>query len=253
MTTPWPPRRVARRPLAPRVAAPREPVDLPGSAAVSYGAGRRAWTPAPSRRPSRAHASTRGGTRGTRTRPTTSAGGEELAEWERIDQLLADDVPGAGAVYDPDADDVVQAELAANAAAAAAREAELREAARLAPTSSRRCASWARWSRPSPVPGTKPSGTNSPGARAGTSRPTSTDGSRTPWPRASGTTATRPPARKQPGLLTPPVLAHAALLAELARLVPGADVDQLAFAARLATTEPEAAGALAGFLTRARS
>ena len=27
MTTPWPPRRTARRPLAPRVAAPREPVD----------------------------------------------------------------------------------------------------------------------------------------------------------------------------------------------------------------------------------
>ncbi|MEV5676501.1 hypothetical protein AB0L80_41760 [Streptomyces sp. NPDC052069] len=52
------------------------------------------------------------------------------------------------------------------------------------------------------------------------------------------------------GLLTPPVLAHAALLAELARLAPGADVDELTFAARLATTEPEAAGALAAFLTR---
>jgi hypothetical protein len=51
------------------------------------------------------------------------------------------------------------------------------------------------------------------------------------------------------GLLTPPVLAHAALLAELARLVPGADVDQLAFTARLATTEPEAAGALAASLS----
>ncbi|MEV5085155.1 serine/threonine-protein kinase [Streptomyces sp. NPDC056159] len=63
-----------------------------------------------------------------------------------------------------------------------------------------------------------------------------------PWPRTSGTTATRPPARP------PPVLAHAGLFAELARLVPGADVDQLAFAARIATTEPEAAGALAAFL-----
>ncbi|MEU0952548.1 hypothetical protein ABZ353_09350 [Streptomyces niveus] len=82
---------------------------------------------------------------------------------------------------------------------------------------------------------TKPPGTNSPGARAGTSRPTSTAGS-----------------RAAAGLLTPPVLAHAALLAELARLVPGTDVDELAFAARLATPEPEAAGALAAFLTRAR-
>ncbi|MFI1786467.1 hypothetical protein [Streptomyces rubiginosohelvolus] len=54
------------------------------------------------------------------------------------------------------------------------------------------------------------------------------------------------------GLLTPPVLAHAALLAELLRLIPGVDVGQLAFAARLATTEPEAAGNLAAFLIRAR-
>ncbi|MFD3680462.1 hypothetical protein [Streptomyces sp. NPDC058613] len=64
-----------------------------------------------------------------------------------------------------------------------------------------------------------------------------------------------PAAREEAaGLLTPPVLAHAALLAELARLVPGADVDvdvdELAFAARIATTEPEAASALAALLTR---
>ncbi|MFF5553698.1 hypothetical protein [Streptomyces olivaceoviridis] len=54
------------------------------------------------------------------------------------------------------------------------------------------------------------------------------------------------------GLLPPPVLAHAALLAELVRLVPGVDMDQLAFTARLATTEPEATGDLAAFLARAR-
>ncbi|MDT9686086.1 hypothetical protein RND61_29050 [Streptomyces sp. TRM76323] len=58
-----------------------------------------------------------------------------------------------------------------------------------------------------------------------------------------------PAAREEAaGLLTPPVLAHAALLAELARLVPDAGVDELAFAARLATTEPEAVGALAAFV-----
>lgn len=54
-------------------------------------------------------------------------------------------------------------------------------------------------------------------------------------------------------LLTSSILAHVALLAELARLVPGVGIDQLAFAAGLATTEPEAAGALAVFLARARS
>ncbi|MFF4174114.1 hypothetical protein [Streptomyces sp. NPDC001744] len=57
-------------------------------------------------------------------------GRAELAEWERLDQLLA--AAPAGAVYDPDADPVVQEELAAEAAAAADREAALREAARVA-------------------------------------------------------------------------------------------------------------------------
>ncbi|MBL3667239.1 hypothetical protein JL475_14820 [Streptomyces sp. M2CJ-2] len=55
------------------------------------------------------------------------------------------------------------------------------------------------------------------------------------------------------GLLPPPVLVHAGLLAELARLIPDAGVDQLASAARLSTSEPEAARALAVFLARARS
>ena len=47
-----------------------------------------------------------------------------LAAWERIDQLLAAATPNA--VCDPDTDDVVPAELAADA-----REAEPREAARI--------------------------------------------------------------------------------------------------------------------------
>jgi hypothetical protein len=57
-------------------------------------------------------------------------GRAELAEWERIDQLLAAAAPGT--MYDPDTDDVVQAELAAEAAAAAEREAAVREAQRIA-------------------------------------------------------------------------------------------------------------------------
>jgi hypothetical protein len=54
----------------------------------------------------------------------------ELAEWKRIDQLLA--AASASTVYAPETDDFVRAELAAEAAAAATREAELREAARAA-------------------------------------------------------------------------------------------------------------------------
>ncbi|MFJ1584641.1 hypothetical protein ACIOC1_15155 [Streptomyces sp. NPDC088197] len=53
------------------------------------------------------------------------------------------------------------------------------------------------------------------------------------------------------GLLPTPSLTHAVLSA-LTRLDPGTGVDQLAFAARLAAADPEAA-ALAAFLTRAAS
>ncbi len=56
-------------------------------------------------------------------------GRAEPAEWERIDQLLTAAPPGT--VYGPDTDDDVQAELTAEATAAA-REAELREATQIA-------------------------------------------------------------------------------------------------------------------------
>ncbi|MFJ8782295.1 hypothetical protein [Streptomyces sp. NPDC102476] len=52
-------------------------------------------------------------------------------------------------------------------------------------------------------------------------------------------------------LLPTHLLAHATLLTELAHLAPGADVDQLAFAARLAA-DPEATGGLAAFLAHTR-
>ncbi|MEV0222326.1 hypothetical protein [Streptomyces sp. NPDC050704] len=54
-------------------------------------------------------------------------------------------------------------------------------------------------------------------------------------------------------LLPTHLLAHAALLTELAHLAPGAGVDQLALAARLAAADPEATGGLAAFLARSRS
>ncbi|WP_327330511.1 hypothetical protein OG265_37080 (plasmid) [Streptomyces sp. NBC_01208] len=87
-------------------------------------------------------------------------GPAELAEWERIEQLLAAAPPGT--VYDPDTDPVVRAELEAEAAAAPPGKPSCakRCGSRPAPTSSRRCASSAPWSRPSPAPGTKPSVTS---------------------------------------------------------------------------------------------
>ncbi|MFD4116549.1 hypothetical protein ACFWSJ_24210 [Streptomyces niveus] len=88
----------------------------------------RAWTQAPSRRPSRKHGSTPGRTH-SEDLADDVRGPAELAEWERLAQPLADAAPGT--VYDPATDDVVQAELAADAAAAD-REAELRGATRIA-------------------------------------------------------------------------------------------------------------------------
>ncbi|MFF3129912.1 hypothetical protein ACFVRD_49010 [Streptomyces sp. NPDC057908] len=127
MTTP---RRTARRPLAPRVAAPREPVDparigrrvVPRRAkGMDAGAVAAALEEAlfDARQASR-HEDLANDDRGR----------AELAEWERPDQLLAAAAPGA--VYDPETEDFVRAELAAEAAAAKAREAALREAARIA-------------------------------------------------------------------------------------------------------------------------
>ncbi|WP_037628980.1 MULTISPECIES: hypothetical protein [Streptomyces] len=180
------------------------------------------------------------------------AGGRaELAEWERLAQLLAAAAPGT--VYDPDVDDVVQAELAADAAAAAAREAELREAARIAARADELQAlrKLGTLEQTEPRDGDE-AVRDELTRRADGYVQTDVDA----W-LAHALAAHRghyrdPVARETAaGLLPPPVLAHAALLAGLARLVPGADVDELAFAARLATTEPEAAGALAALLARA--
>jgi hypothetical protein len=171
----------------------------------------------------------------------------ELTEWERIDQLLA--AAGSGAVYDPNADDVARAELAADAAAAAAREADLREQVRIE-------------GRADELQALRELGTLV---------------HRTPRGRRSGAGPAHPPRRRRPDrrrrlvrarpglyadpaarqaatdLLPRPIPTHAALLATLARLQPGTDVDvdQLAFAGRLAAADPEAAADLVAFLTRA--
>ncbi|MEU3907237.1 hypothetical protein AB0F20_26025 [Streptomyces goshikiensis] len=130
MTTPWPTRRTARRLLPPRVAARREPVDPAriGRRVVRRQAkGMDAGAVAAALEEARFDAR-----QASRYEDLADEvrGPAELAEWERIAALLA--AAGPGTVYDPDVDDVVQAELAADAAAAAAREAELREVVRIA-------------------------------------------------------------------------------------------------------------------------
>ncbi|MFK0230840.1 hypothetical protein ACIQUL_34290 [Streptomyces sp. NPDC090303] len=100
MTTPWPPRRTARRPLAPRVAAPREPVD---PARI----GRRAVRRRAKGRDAAALEDARFDARQDSRHEDLAddvSGRAELAEWERLDQLLATAL--ADTVYDPVTDPV---------------------------------------------------------------------------------------------------------------------------------------------------
>ncbi|WP_323177969.1 hypothetical protein [Streptomyces sp. NBC_00083] len=250
MTRFWPPGESTSRPLAPRVAAPREPVDPAriGRRVVRRRAkGMDADAIAAALEDARFHA--RQASR-HEDLADDARGPAELTEWERIDQLLA--AAPAGTVYDPDVDDVVQAELTAEAAAAAAREADLREAMRIAARADELQALRELGTLEQTEPRTGDEAVRDElTRRAGGYVQADVDA----WlahALAAHLGHYRDPAAREEaaGLLTPPVLAHAALLAELARLVPGADVNELAFAARLAATEPEAAGALAAFLTR---
>ncbi|MBV7674289.1 hypothetical protein STHAL_33115 [Streptomyces halstedii] len=253
MSTPWQTRRAPRRPFAARAAAPREPVDPAriGRRVVRRRAkGMDAGAVAAALEDARFDAR-----QNSRHEDLVDdeRGRAELAEWERLDQLLA--AAPVGTVYDPDTDTVVQAELAAEAAAAAAREAELREAARVAARADELQALRELHALEQTEPRDGDEAVRDELARrAGGYVQADVD----VW-LARALAAHRghyadPAAREAAaGLLPPPVLAHAALLAELVRLVPGVDMDQLAFAARLATTEPEAAGDLAALLSRARS
>ncbi|WP_327419648.1 hypothetical protein [Streptomyces sp. NBC_01233] len=252
MTTPWPTRRTARRPLPPRVAAPREPVDPAriGRRVVRRRAkGMDAGAVAAALEDARFDAR-----QASRYEDLADdvRGPAELVEWARIAQLLA--AAGPGTVYDPDVDDVVQAELAADAAAAAAREAELREAVRIAARANHLqvLRDLGTLDQAEPAEGDE-AVRDELTRRAGGYVQADVDS----WLAHALATHRghyRDPAAREAaaGLLTPPVLAHAALLGELLRLVPGAGADELAFAATLATTEPEAVGSLAGFLARAR-
>lgn len=249
MTTSWPPRRTARRSLAPRVAAPREPVDPAriGRRVVRRRAkGMDAAAVAAALEDARFFAR-----QDSRHEADDVRGRAELAEWERLAQLLAAAAPGT--VYDPDADDVVQAELAADAAAAAEREAAVREAQRVEARADELQAlrELGTLEQAEPREGDE-AVRDELTRRAGSYVQADVDG----W-LARALAARRghyadPAAREAAaGLLPQPVLVHAALLSALARLVPAAAPGELAFAARLAVAEPEATADLAALLTRA--
>ncbi|MGW1776217.1 hypothetical protein [Streptomyces sp. NPDC002104] len=253
MTRMWPPGGGTHRPLAPRLAAPREPVD---PARIGRRVVRRRAKGMDAGAVAAALEDARFDARQASLHEDLAddaCGPAELAEWERLDQLLA--AAPAGTVYDPDADDVVRAELAADAAAAAAREAELREAMRIAARADELQALRELGTLEQTEPRTSDEAVRDElTRRAGGYVQADVDG----WlahALAAHLGHYRDPAAREEaaGLLTPPLLAHAALLTELSHVAPGVDVDQLAFAARLATTEPEAAGALADFLARARA
>ncbi|MFD3876086.1 hypothetical protein [Streptomyces sp. NPDC058623] len=172
----------------------------------------------------------------------------ELAEGERIGRLLA----VTRGPYDPDDDAVVQEELAAEAAAAVARDAEQRDAAR----ASDRADQLQAWHDRGVLEETDPR-EGDEAARAELTRWASlyVQQDVDAW-FAVALGAHRghyvdPAAREAATALLPaPVLAQAALLSALTRLVPGAGAAELGFAARLTAAAPEAVADLAAFLTR---
>ncbi|WP_244317761.1 hypothetical protein [Streptomyces chryseus] len=248
MTTPW---RTARRPLAPRVAAPREPVDPAriGRRVVRRRAkGMDAGAVAAALEDARFDAR-----QASRYEDLADdvRGPAELAEWERLAQLLADAAPGT--VYDPDTDGVVQAELAADAAADAARQAELREADRIEARADELQAlrELGTLEQAEPREGDE-AVRDELTRRAGGYVQADVDAWLARALAAHLGHYADPAAREAAaGLLPQPVLAHAALLSALARLVPAAAPGELAFAARLAAADPEATADLAALLTRA--
>lgn len=252
MSTLWT-RHSARRPRAVRAAAPREPVD---HAPIGRRVVRRRATGMAAADVAAALEEARFDARQDLRHEDLAddeRGRAELAEWERIAQLLAEAAPNT--VYDPGVDVVVQEELAAEAAAAAAREADLREVQRIAARADELQAlrELGTLEQTEPREGDE-AVRDELTRRAGSYVQTDIDA----WlahALAAHLGHYRDPAARAAvaGLLPAPVLAHAALLAELARLVPGVDIGQLAFAARLAIADTEAAGDLAAFLARVRS
>ncbi|MER5217193.1 hypothetical protein ABT063_43350 [Streptomyces sp. NPDC002838] len=247
MDTPWPPRRTVRR-SAPRAAAPREPVDHAriGRGWVRGLAGGMNHDQALAALEN-ARFDARQGSRHEDRPGRAERRAAELAEWDRLVQLLAD-----GGTYDRDTDTVVHQDPAVEAAAAEAREAEQFQRQQLAD----RADTIERLAQADQLAGIVPrdgdEAVRMELLRRDSLRIEAVDA----WlahALAADLGHYRDPAAREAaaGLLPPPLLAHAALLAALARLAPSSDTGQLAFAARLTAADPEAAADLADFLTRA--
>ncbi|MFI2913972.1 hypothetical protein ACG2OD_37850 [Streptomyces sp. PDY-4] len=218
MTTPWPPRRTVRSPLAPRIATPREPVDparTPRCTATGEGDGRRR---------------SRGGPRGHPVRRRQDSRHEDLA----------DDVRGL-------------AELAADAAAAAAREAEHHEAARVAARADELQALRGLGTLEQTEPRTRDEAVRDELTRRADGYVQADVDAWLAHALAAHLGHYRDPAAREPPLaFSPRRSSHTPRCSPNSRLVPDVSVDQLAFAARLTTAEPEAVGDLAVFLARVR-
>ncbi|MEU2564969.1 hypothetical protein ABZ626_37440 [Streptomyces longispororuber] len=251
MSTPWQTRRATRRPFAARAAAPREPLD---PARIGQRVVRRRAKGMDTAAVAAALEDARFDARQDSRHEDLAddeRGRAELAEWERINHLLAAAAPGT--VYDPNTDDVVQAELAAEAAAAAEREAAVREAKRMAARADELQAlrELGTLEQAEPREGDE-AVRDELTRRAGSYIQADVDA----WLARAlaahrGHYADQAAREAAAGLLPQPVLAHAALLSTLARLVPAAAPGELAVAARLAATDPEATADLAALLTRA--
>ncbi|MFE9968452.1 hypothetical protein [Streptomyces sp. NPDC005525] len=176
-------------------------------------------------------------------------GEAEFAEWERITQLLA----ATGGAYDPGADAVVQDELAVEAAAAEAREAEQLRLQQLAD----RADEIERLVQEDVLAGTEPregdeAARHEIARRSGWQTPDAVDGWLAHALAAHLGHYADPAARTVAADLLPAeVSVHAALLSALAHLAPAADVEILEFAARLAQAGPHATAQLAELLAQA--
>ncbi|MGX1471263.1 UNVERIFIED_CONTAM: hypothetical protein RKD50_000071 [Streptomyces canus] len=138
----------------------------PASVAASSGAGRRGWTPAPSRRPSRKRGSTPGKLPGTRTWPTTSGARRSSRNGSASSSCSPPRPRALSTTRTPTTSSRRSSPPTPRPPPDGRPSCAKPPGSRPAPMSSRHCASSARWSRPSYARATKPLGTNSPG-RAG--------------------------------------------------------------------------------------
>ncbi|MFB7552569.1 hypothetical protein [Streptomyces sp. NPDC056154] len=247
MSTPAPRSRRRPRVPAPGVAAPRQPVDR---AKVGRSSVRRRATGMTATEAAAALEEARLQQHIDRDREDLAddeRGPAEVAEWERIAQLLAT----TGGTYDSKADAVVQDELAADQRAAEAEQQRLQEQQQLAARADE-LAALAGAGRLDRTVGSRP---GDEAARdilvhRGDYHPVVDGWLAQALADRSGHYADPAAATAADGSLPVAVRAHAALLAALARTSAPAADDELEFAARLAQADPAATKALAVWLDR---